>query len=214
MAYQTIFFDLDGTLIDPQNSITKSIQYTLKQFGIHEEIENLSKFIGPPLQTSFQTHYSFTQKQAQQAASYYYEHFQKYGTKEIKRYAGVIELLTKLKAHKKTLCIVTQKNTIITPQILKEQNLDSFFDHIIGVDLQKKPKDKHMLVKEALALYPQNHRESVVMIGDTKYDILGAKANNIDAIGVTYGHGTLEELQESNPTHIANAIDELEQLIS
>ena len=83
MAYQIIFFDLDGTLIDPKENITKSAQHALAQFGIHEKLDKLIPFIGPPLNDSFKKYYDFNEEHSKQAAEYYREYFLKNGTKEV-----------------------------------------------------------------------------------------------------------------------------------
>ena len=209
MSYQTIFFDLDGTLIDPKDSITKSVQYALSKFGIKAELNEIISFIGPPLEESFQQYYGFNEEQSALGSTYYREHFSKNGIQETMLYEGAKELLQKLKAQNKSLSVVTAKMITYAPALVKKHNIHTYFDNIIGVKPNQSNVSKSTLIKEALALYPELSKDTIVMIGDRKHDIFGAQANDIDSIGVLYGYGSEEELRQSNPTHLVKTIEEL-----
>src|SRR5258708_3922570 len=142
MAYTTIFFDLDGTIIDPKDSITKSAQYTLSKFGINENLAALKPFVGPPLNDSLKKYYNFNDKQAKQAAKYYRKHFLENGIREIMLYEGIIELLKKLKAKNKTLCIVSTKFNVSAQKIVVEHELSTYFDNIIATKPDESNADK------------------------------------------------------------------------
>lgn len=166
MPYQTIFFDLDGTLIDPKGSITKSVQYALSKFGINEELEILVPFIGPPLNKSFEKYYGFTEEQAKQAVIYYREYFSTKGIQEAIIYEGINDLLMKLKQNNKTLCIVSSKFMTFAQKLLAENKIDVYFDNIFATsDSSHADAKKEILVNEALALYPEKSKETFVMIG-------------------------------------------------
>ncbi len=214
MAYTTVFFDLDGTLIDPKDGITKSVQHTLLQFGIDSKPEELLPFIGPPLDVSLKKYYRFTDEQSKQAINYYREHFLKNSINEIELYNGAIPLLKKLKAEKKVLNIVSTKFVEAAKKILEQRGLSNYFDNIIATNYDHSNADKPTLVKEALALYPEQPKNSFVMIGDREHDIIGAQANGIDSIGVLYGYGTEDEIEKIKPTHIAKTIEDLEKLLT
>lgn len=214
MTYQIIFFDLDGTLINPRDSITKSVQHTLSKFGIKSEYKNLAHFIGPPLNETLKKHYGFDEKQLTLAAHYYREHFLRESIKELSPYDGVAKLLKTLKEKNKILNIVSTKFKISVEKIINEHKLAGYFDNIFATLPDESNANKPTLVKEALSLYPKYPKDSFVMIGDTKFDIIGAQTNGIDSIGVLYGHGSEEEIEKNKPTHIAKTIDELEQLLT
>jgi len=214
MGYQIIFFDLDGTLIDPKISITSSVQYALSKFNINEELDALIPFIGPPLNKSFQKFYNFSDEKSMQAVIYYREHLSKKGIHSISVYEGLIKLLEKLKKKNKKLVIVTSKATPSAIEVLEYVKLKEYFDAIIGSKLDLSNADKPSLVKEALSLYPENAKTSFVMVGDKEHDIIGAQANEIDSIGVLYGYGSEKEIQNSKPTHIVKTIDELRELLT
>lgn len=211
--YQTLFFDLDGTLIDPKISITESVQYALQQFNIKAETDELIPFIGPPLNKSFQKYYGFDEDTSMQAVLHFREYLSKVGINNITIYEGIIELLDKLKMQKKTLVVVTSKSTKGAKEVLEHVKLSRYFDIIMGTKPDLSNADKPVLIKEALFLFQEKPKESFVMIGDREFDIFGAQANGIDSIAVGYGYGSEEELRNSNPTHIANTIKELEKLL-
>lgn len=213
MPYQTIFFDLDGTLIDPKLGITKGVQYALDKFGITENIESLTHFIGPPLNKSFHKYYGFTEEQAMQGVRYYREYFTPVGLYESTRYQGIIELLTKLKETNKKLFVVTSKPTFLATEVVRFHKMDSFFEEVCGCLPDLSNADKTTLIKETLAVIPDVHKQSVVMIGDREHDIIGAKNNQIDSIGVLYGYGLQEEITNIKPTHMVNSIKELEKYL-
>src|SRR5260221_506515 len=148
MAYSTIFFDLDGTLTDSKISVTTSVQYSLAKFNIHESIDALIPFIGPPLNKSFQKYYGFSEEQSMQAVLYFREYLSKEGKKTISIYSGILELLKKLKAQKRTLSIVTSKSTVSANEVVKHMKLNAYFDTIIGAKPDLSNADKAILIKE------------------------------------------------------------------
>lgn len=212
MAYQIIFFDLDGTLIDAGDSITKSVQYTLSKFGIKTDFKNLTHFIGPPLNESLKKHYNFNEEQSRMAGHYYREHFLENGIKELTPYEGAVDMLKKLKEKNKTLAIVSTKFRVSVEKILKEHNLTKYFDAVFATLPDESNASKVALVKEALSFYPNNPKDSFVMVGDTKFDIIGAQTNGIDSIGVLYGYGYEKEVKNTKPTYVIKNISELTEL--
>lgn len=212
--YKLILFDLDGTLTDPKTGITKSVQYSLRKFGINEEnLDNLEKFIGPPLKNSYMEYYGFTEEEAKLAVDYYREYFAETGIFENKIYIGIEELLKKLKINKIKIALATSKPTVYAEKILKHFNIFQYFDNITGSNLDGTMTDKSEIVKAVLIAFNEIDKSHVVMIGDRKHDIIGAVSNNIDSIGVEYGYGGREELLESRATIIVESVEELEQRI-
>ncbi len=209
MRYTTILFDLDGTLTDPIEGITKSVQYAPAKFGIEEEIEHLRPFVGPPLHTSFMKYYHFDEARAREAVAGYREYFSRQGMYENLLFDGIPELLQELRDRGRALCVVTSKPVYYAEQIVAHFRLDRHFNRVVGPDLDLAGADKPTLVREAMDSYPQVDARSFVMIGDREHDIIGAQANGIDSIGVTYGAGSREEIHNAHPTHIAHSVDEL-----
>lgn len=213
-CYNYILFDLDGTLTDPMVGITKSVQYGLSKCGVIEDnLEKLTPFIGPPLMDSFMEYYSFSESKAKQAIEYYREYFSVTGKFENKVYSGVSDMLSLLKCNKCKLIIATSKPTVFSEDILKHFDLMDYFDIVIGSELDGSRASKEDVIQYVLSLIGPYDKREVIMVGDRKFDILGAKSAGIDSIAVTYGYGSMEELDKCSPTFFADSIDELRQLL-
>jgi phosphoglycolate phosphatase len=209
MPYSTILFDLDGTLTDPTEGITRSVQYALAAFGIREELDSLRPFIGPPLHRSFMAHYGFDEATARRAVDSYREYFAERGMYENLLFDGIPELLRALRADGRSLCVVTSKPTFFADQIVRHFGLEPYFDHVIGSNLDLSNADKPVLVRQAIERYPERDGASFVMIGDREHDIIGGQANGIATVGVTYGAGSREEIAAARPTAIVESVEAL-----
>ncbi len=208
--YEIVLFDLDGTLTDPKVGITLSVQYALNKMGIQEEDpDSLTPFIGPPLLSSFKELYHMNDEEAIQAIWYYRERFSTTGLYENKVYPGIRELLATLKNQGRKLIVATSKPTEFSIQILEHFDLKQFFTSIVGSNLDGSRTEKSDVIEFALAGENISDLSKVVMIGDRKYDITGAKKNNIDVIAVTYGYGSYQELVDADPNYIVSSVDEL-----
>ncbi|MFJ8244581.1 HAD family hydrolase [Peribacillus asahii] len=212
--YQVILFDLDGTLSDPKIGITKSVQYALQKMGIDEpDIDKLECFIGPPLKVSFTEYYDFNEENTQRAIDYYRERFKDKGMFENKLYSNISLLLKSLKEQQYTLVVATSKPTVFSEQILKYFNIDQYFDFVVGSNLDGTRTAKTEIIQYILDKYNKYKLDDFIMIGDRKYDMIGAKNTGIDSIGVTYGYGSFEELSDSHPTHIVNSVEEIKDIL-
>ncbi len=212
--YEAILFDLDGTLTDPKKGITNSIQYALEKLHITDyDREILVKFIGPSLDESFKQYFSMDHDQAFTAINYYREYFKVKGLYENHIYPGIPELLERIHGEKRHIFVATSKPTPFAKEILTHFKLATFCEDIVGSNLDLTRVKKTEIIEYVLQKIPQIPREKVVMIGDRKYDIIGAKNANIASIGVTYGYGNLGEIQQAQPTVIANDVAELSHLL-
>ena len=201
--YQNILFDLDGTLTDPGMGITNSVMYALKKFNIDvKDRASLYRFIGPPLKGSFEEFYGFSDGQSELAVQYYREYFKKQGLLENKVYEGIPELLTRLKEKGKTLIVATSKPEVFTLDILRHFNLLEYFDFVAGATMDDKRTKKSDIIRYALECCHITDTSTAVMIGDRKHDIIGAKENTLDSIGVLFGYGDYEELKAAGATYI------------
>ena len=210
---ENILFDLDGTLTDPKEGIINSIVFALNKLGIHENfIDELDTFIGPPLRDSFLKRYNLTNELADNAMIYYREYFSVKGIYENRIYPGVKELLESLYAHNYKLFVATSKPTIFAVEVLRYFKIDSYFNEIIGSNLDNSRTDKTEIISYLLATCGLQSSDSI-MIGDRKHDIIGAKNNSMRTIGVTYGYGSLEELLSYQPDYIVNNCKEIAALL-
>ena len=210
MNYSVVLFDLDGTLSDPKIGITKSVQYALHKAGIMvNDLDELEPFIGPPLQVSFREIYGFNDRQITQAISDYRERFTERGVFENKLYEDIPALLANLKQQGYILTIATSKPTVFAEQIVKYFQLESYFDLVVGSHLDGSRSAKGEIIAEVIQQFASYPKKQFIMIGDRKYDLIGARENQIDAIGVTYGFGSLEELKNEEPTYIVDHVNDL-----
>lgn len=209
----TILFDLDGTLTDPGIGITNSAMYALKKFGIPvTDRSELYPFIGPPLIDSFEKHYGFTRKDAETAVKYYREYYTDKGIYENLLYDGIDRLLQTLCASGKQLVLATSKPEPFAEQILEYFHLTPYFHFIAGALLNETRTKKDEVIAYALAsckLCP----EEAVMVGDREYDIIGAKQNGLASVGVLYGYGSREELENAGAECIAETVTELQKIL-
>lgn len=208
--YKVVLFDLDGTLTDPKIGITKSVQHALQKAGVMvNDLDELEPFIGPPLQVSFQEIYGFNDTQITQAIRDYRERFTERGMFENKLYEDIPALLAHLKQQGYILTIATSKPTVFAEQIIKYFQLESYFDLVVGSHLDGSRSAKGEIIAEVLQQLDSYPKEQFIMIGDRKYDLIGARENQIDAIGVTYGFGSLEELKNEEPIYIVDHVNDL-----
>lgn len=208
--FEYILFDLDGTVTDPKTGITKSIAYALEHFGITvEDLDELTKCIGPPLKESFMQYYGFNELEADRAIAKYREYFGTTGLYENAVYAGMEHLLKTLADRDKTLMIATSKPTVYAVKILEHFGLMRYFQFISGSELDGTRTKKSEVIAHALEQNAVTDLSGVVMVGDRKHDILGAKEIGIASVGVLYGYGSLSELQNSGADFIAEGVGDL-----
>lgn len=208
--YKVILFDLDGTLSDPKEGITKSVQYALEKMDIVEtDTDRLETFIGPPLQVSFGEYYGFDEKETTRAIDFYRDRFREKGMFENVMYPNIPSLLKALKENDYVLVVATSKPTVFADQIIKYFELEEYFQLIVGSNLDGTRSSKTEIIQYILEKYTDFTPSEFVMVGDRKHDIIGAKNTGIDSIGVTYGYGALEEIRDSEPTYIVTGVTQL-----
>ena len=215
MRYQTIFFDLDGTLSDPELGICSSIQYALEKGGypVEEDRSRYDSWIGPPLLRSFELHLNAPPEECQRLLGFYRERFSTVGLFENEVYPGIPELLSELNHHGARLIVATGKPTVYSIQILDHFGLLPCFELISGISLDNEPLDKSGVIIEAMRRLNIRNRGDCVMIGDRDHDINGARMSGMDSIGVTYGYGTREELETAGADFIVDSVRELRELL-
>jgi phosphoglycolate phosphatase len=207
------FMDLDGTVTDPKEGITKSVAYALKHYGIQiDNLDSLCKFIGPPLTKSFQQYYGFTEEESKEAVQKYREYYVPYGIYENYLYDGMESLLKNVVKNGGRIVLATSKPQIFAEQILQHFHIDEYFTFIAGSNMDLSRSKKGEVIEYALTALGIP-AENVIMIGDREHDIIGARENNLPSIGVTYGYGSREELSDAKADYIVQSVSELEKLM-
>lgn len=192
-------FDLDGTLLNTEEGILGGHRYTLEKLGRPpESYESLRRFMGPPLFASFKKFYGMSDEQAQQAVLIYREYYSEKGAYECRVYDGVETTLAALKAGGKKLYLATSKNEAYAKLMLEHFGLIGYFDFVGGSSPDHARADKVSVIRYVMESCSLPAEDSV-MIGDSHYDVLGARAAGIPVIGVLYGFGPLDELLASQP---------------
>lgn len=213
--YQYILFDLDGTLTDPREGITKSVQYALAKMGIDEpDLTSLEHFIGPPLYDEFRRCYGFDDTQAKQAVAAYRERFSAIGWQENLLFDSVPSVLKSLRSTGKILAIASSKPTVFVDKILDLFEITQYFDVISGATLDSTISTKTQVVERALQMLAVTERKSAVLVGDRMHDVEGAHACAIDCVGVTFGFGGLQELQQAGAEHVVQNFSELMHVLT
>lgn len=212
--YEFILFDLDGTITDPAIGITNSVMYALKKFNIevHDRRE-LYRFIGPPLWYSFEEYYGFPKEDAEKAVDYYREYYKDKGIFENLVYEGFEDLLKSLKASGKTLLVATSKPEVFAKQIMDYFDLSKYFAFIGGASLDSSRSEKDKVISYVLESCNISDKSKVIMVGDREHDIIGAKKNSIHSIGVLFGYGDIEELEEAGADYIAETVEDIGKII-
>ena len=239
--FQYVLFDLDGTLTDSKEGITKSVQFALMRQGIHEpDLDKLEPFIGPPLADSFMDFYGMTQDEAAIAVADYRERYAPIGIFENKVYPGIPEMLEHLKAAGMKLAVASSKPEHYVKRILERFGLEPYFDVVTGSNPDGSRSEKEEVVEEALRrlrglsekgqngnaghsgdkndMYVTNvlqapNRENCAMVGDRKFDIYGAQEFGLTSVGVAYGYAGKGELKEAGADHIVKSVKQLEKLL-
>lgn len=211
--YNYLLFDLDGTITDPKVGITKSIAYALKYFGIEtKNLDSLSKYIGPPLKNTFEDGFGFREEKVNLAISKYREYFNVTGLYENIVYTGIEEVLKNLHNKGKKLMIATSKPTTFTNIILEHFKLIQYFDFVAGSEMDGTRSKKCDVIRYIIEENHISDISEIIMIGDRKYDIFGAKIVGIDSAGVLYGYGDQSELMNAGADYIIEKVEDIGKL--
>ena len=212
--FDLILFDLDGTLTDPKEGITNCVKYALSHFGIEENDETtLLKFIGPPLYDSFREIYGLSHDEANLAVEKYRERYSIKGIFENAVLDGAIDILKALKTAEKITSLATSKPLVFAEKIVKEYGLYKYLDYVIDADLKGGISYKDEVINEVLRVVKPEDLSKVVIVGDRKHDILGAKKCGISSIGVKCGYAEDNELEASGADFVFNNLHEVKDFL-
>ena len=215
--FQNLLFDLDGTLTNSGEGITKCVQYALRAQGIDEpDLKKLEVFIGPPLRDSFMKYYGLSREEAEAGVEKYRERYTDIGIWENYVYDGMPELLQALRSDKRRLGMATAKPEVFALRIAERFGLNTYLDAITGCSLDGKTDKKALVVAAALEkwqLTTPEAKKTVALIGDRREDVISAHENGIACIGVGFGFGGYKELSEAGADYYAEDMAALHKLL-
>lgn len=211
MKQKHILFDLDGTIVRSDLGITKGVQKSLEHFGIYEEIDDLKKFVGPPMVESYTNFYGFSLEQYKEALDVFHDYYRTVGIFECELYDGIEEMLDSLSKEYK-LYLATSKPEREARRVIEHFGLDKYFTFVGGSDgdFNTKRATKTAVIEYVLETNKIMDRGFAIMVGDKSHDIVGAGNAGLKSIGVLYGYGGLEEFEGAN--YIVKNVEDLRDM--
>jgi len=213
LNYRYVLFDLDGTLTQSEEGIVKSVAYALEKLGhAVPPLDELKKYIGPPLVDSFMQYEGMDYEKANLALATYRERFSTIGWKENMVYPGMEEVLWQLKKAGAYVAVASSKPLLFVENILEYFGIRPYFDKVCAVSMDESASlTKCQLIRAAL---PEDADYSrACMVGDRKYDVQGAREAGVCAIGALYGYGSREELEQAGADVICESVAELRRAL-
>ncbi len=214
MRWTTVFWDLDGTLIDPWEGITRAVGYALATMG-HPQLEDaaLGRFIGPPLLDSFRRATGWDEAHCRQAVDHYRVHFRRDGIRQQHLYPGIAGVVRDLARRGVRQVVATSKPTVFAEQIVAQHQLRPCFKAVVGSQLDGRRAAKREVLRAAADMLGTLNARHAVMIGDTAADVEAARALGCDSVAVRYGYGCWDETLRARPTLTADTVAELARLL-
>ena len=203
-----VLFDFDGTVFDSAEGITKSVQYALGKMGIEAELKDLMCFAGPPLDEMFALRYGMSEDEAQTAVRFYRERYTPIGWEECTPFAGMHELMHRLRGKGAKIAVATSKPRHFAQRILEKYDMQRDFDLVCGSELDGTRGQKWEVIEYALSQFGIAPSEAI-MVGDRKYDVIGAKKCGVSCIGVRFGYAEPGELEAEGAVYVAEDADDL-----
>ena len=208
-----ILFDFDGTIADTGDGITNSVAYALEKMGLDAGTrQQRCRFIGPPLKGSFEKYHGLSSAEADRAVELYREYYREKGMLDCCLYSGIKELIDYLNESGCKVVIASSKPHIFVKRIVEHFGMTADFALIAGSELDGTRVDKAEVIEYAMTSLGISQNEAV-MIGDKEHDIIGAKKQGLINIGVSYGYGSREELENAGADYIVNSPSELRSVI-
>lgn len=200
--FDYVLFDLDGTLVDTFDGIAEGVRYALEKMGVQDVgLAGASAFIGPPLTQSFGITFDGDKEKVMRAIDFFQEYYGTDGWARNSVYAGIAEMLQTLKDSGKHLFVATSKPERFAVPVLEANGLYKYFEFVSAAESEEVRSTKSEVIQYALAC-AHIPIDRAVMVGDRKYDVVGAKAHGLKSIGVLYGFGDRDELADAGADYI------------
>lgn len=213
MGYDIILFDLDGTLTDSGPGIMNAAAYAMEHYGLHADKALLRRFVGPPLVDSFMDYCGFSREKAPEAIDVFREYYESRGVYENSVYPGVERMLEQLLDAGRRLAVATSKLDLTAQRVLDHFGLAKYFELTAGSLKDNTRTQKSEVVAFALDELGVSDRGRALMVGDREHDVIGARENGLDCLGVLYGYGDREELLRAGAVLLAETPREAAELI-
>lgn len=210
--FQYILFDLDGTLTDPGEGITKSIAYSFDHYGVpYGSLEELQVYIGPPLVGEMSVRLGVEADTARQYVKKFRERYTAIGWQENYPIAGMPEALIALREAGCKLAVATSKPLPMAMRVLEHFDMARHFEVICGSDPDGGNADKALIVARALEHLgvTEEQKAQAVMVGDRMHDVIGGQKNGLTTVGLTMGYGSREEFADAGVSYVADSAEEM-----
>lgn len=208
--YDIVLFDLDGTISESAPGIKRCIELTLDEMGYeYPDLSDYSKYIGPPLTNTFHLLCGLNMDKAYEAIEVYRKYYNKFGIENNVLYDGIDDVIKTLKKDKVKIAVCSSKTESLANEVLKFLKIKDLFDAVCGSLQNGTRKEKEELIPYAIESLNETFEKRIVLIGDSKFDAKGAMNTNIDFIGVSYGYGTVEQMEEAGATIFVDRPSEL-----
>ncbi len=210
-----VLVDLDGTITDSEEGVTKSIAYALEDYGIHVgDLRSLRKYIGPPITWSF-ADAGLKPEQVIPAIERYRERYNRVGLYEARVYDGVPEMLKKLREAGKILILATSKPIGFAEKVMKHFGVDVLMDDLCGAGSDTERNTKSAVIDYILEKHNITDKAEALMLGDTRFDVEGANISGIRTMGVLWGFGSRESLEKEGAAYIVSTpLEAAEKIIN
>ena len=212
--YDYVLFDLDGTLSQSAPGIRRCIELTLEKMGKEApDLSDYSRYIGPPLITTFQKLCKLSLDEAKEALTYYLEFYDTEGEPRNSLFEGTLHMLQRLRESNAKVAVCTSKNEVSAKNVCDFLGVTEYLDALCGSDHSTGRREKEDIIPYAMETLGASANDKVVMIGDTHFDAKGARYNKVDFIGVTYGYGKKEAMEEEGGRVFADSAEHLEKIL-
>lgn len=213
MKFETLLFDLDGTLTDSGPGIMNCVRYMLEKYGITDPAEaDLRACVGPPLTESFEKYWGFNHEEALKGVEIYRERYKPIGIFENELYEGIPQMLEALQKAGVKLYLATSKPTFMAETVLAHFGIAKYFTEIAGASEDEKLNRKDDIIEDLLSrIHPDP--ATTAMVGDRKYDIAGGRKFGLKTVGVYYGYAEAGELEPEGADYIADTVAELAEIL-
>lgn len=210
--FDTLLFDLDGTLTDSTEGILNCLIHAIERMGF-EVPEDTNIFLGPPIRQSFAEFLGMNGDQVDEAVRIFRERYSDTGLFENRVYDGIPEMLERLKSGGKRIMVATSKPQVYAVRIFERFGLAQYFEIVGGAELDGSRDYKDEVIEYVLAKAGITDRSTVLMIGDRRQDVLGAHKTDIECMGILWGYGSVEELTQAGADYIARTPQEAADML-